>query len=727
MRLTLRTLLSYLDDTLEPSQAKQIGAKVAESEQARELMERIKQVTRRRRLTTPPTTGPGGMDANTIAEYLDNEVTPEKSAEVEQICLASDVHLAEVAACHQILTLVLGEPALVPPSAKQRMYGLVKGPEAIPFRKPARASSKDDNDLSSEIEPNHDETLRLGVPAVGVGGLNRNVLLIAGGGVLAACLLVFAVWQIMKKPDDRIIEPKGDDRIVQADSKKKEPDQKKPPENKADDKKKKKPDEPKNKDSKKEITPAKKDGIVIEDVKIKPAPGIPYFPANNKIDPIGKYLDLGIKAPAVLLTKPDKGGWKRITKDESDVVSGQPLVSLPGSKSVVTLASGIEVILWGNLPEITQDIATLESRITLHATGQLDGDLTLDRGRILLRNKKATGQDAFVRVRFANPTLGQEEYFDFTLQGIDAAVIVERFGTLNQDDPFVEDPKDKKRTWPTAHLRVFAYGPSVRVRSGGDNYQLDAENLPMMQWESRTALLARPDRVMLPPWFKGTSPPKKEAEKLMRKKAEEAHQQLAKLLDAKGIDVALAELEENVQKNVPNEILMNKKISEGTLALWRHALRCSMAVDDVAHVWEEFAKPKQPIFVRGVCMQAIQQWLALNRDNDYVLLKILRKNFRLRETESIKIMERFHYISVQAASKPVTYQYLIEDLNNDLLPIRTLSHWHLLVLAPVGASIPYDPDMPAPLRMEAVQRWSTLIRPGQLPPRMAPPKTKGQK
>src|SRR5438067_1785357 len=145
MRLTLRTLLSYLDDTLEPAQAKAIGAKVAESEQARELMERIKQVTRRRRLMTPPTSGPGGIDPNTIAEYLDNEVSPEQASEVEQICLASDVHLAEVAASHQILTLVLGEPIVVPPSAKQRMYALVKGPEAIPFRRPpAPAAAESD-------------------------------------------------------------------------------------------------------------------------------------------------------------------------------------------------------------------------------------------------------------------------------------------------------------------------------------------------------------------------------------------------------------------------------------------------------------------------------------------------------------------------------------------------------------------------------------------------------
>lgn len=60
LRLTLRTLLAYLDDTLEPSQAKLIGQKIAESEQAQELIERIKTVTRRRRITTPPADAAGG-------------------------------------------------------------------------------------------------------------------------------------------------------------------------------------------------------------------------------------------------------------------------------------------------------------------------------------------------------------------------------------------------------------------------------------------------------------------------------------------------------------------------------------------------------------------------------------------------------------------------------------------------------------------------------------------
>ena len=207
MRLTLRTLLSYLDDTLEPAQAKVIGAKVAESDQARDLMERIKQVTRRRRLTTPPATGPGGMDSNTIAEYLDNEVKDEKATEVEQICLASDVHLAEVAACHQILTLVLGEPALVPPSSKQRMYKLVDGPESNQAHRPRKADADADQDLSSEIDI--ENVAALSVPAAsGRKGPSRNVLLYVGGGILAACLFVVAVWQLTRNNPFGNIEPR---------------------------------------------------------------------------------------------------------------------------------------------------------------------------------------------------------------------------------------------------------------------------------------------------------------------------------------------------------------------------------------------------------------------------------------------------------------------------------------------------------------------------------------
>jgi hypothetical protein len=130
MRLTLRTLLAWKDDTLEPGQVREIGKQVKESKFAQELAERIDRVTRQRRLTVPGTTGPDATDPNIVAAYLDNDLDPDGVAEFEKRCLTSDVNLAEAASVHQILSS-LGQKVKVPDEARMRMYQLVKGREAM--------------------------------------------------------------------------------------------------------------------------------------------------------------------------------------------------------------------------------------------------------------------------------------------------------------------------------------------------------------------------------------------------------------------------------------------------------------------------------------------------------------------------------------------------------------------------------------------------------------------
>lgn len=122
MRLTLRTLLAYLDDRLPPANAREIGQKIANSPFTTDLVERIRDVKRRRRLADPGKAQPM-IEPNLIAEYLDDQLTPDLVARVEREILASDAMLAEVAATHEILGL-LRDPVSVEPRLRDRLYGL---------------------------------------------------------------------------------------------------------------------------------------------------------------------------------------------------------------------------------------------------------------------------------------------------------------------------------------------------------------------------------------------------------------------------------------------------------------------------------------------------------------------------------------------------------------------------------------------------------------------------
>ncbi|MGQ9504916.1 MAG: hypothetical protein ACUVQG_08910 [Thermogutta sp.] len=157
MRLTLRTLLAYLDNILDPEDAAELRRKIEESDVAKTILRRIRELLRKDRLEAPDVyTGENSLDPNTVAEYLDNTLPAEQVADFEKICLESEIELAEVAACHQILTMILGEPAEVDPKTREKMYRL---PQMI--SQSEKAIEKIAKELVAEI-PTEESTARSG-------------------------------------------------------------------------------------------------------------------------------------------------------------------------------------------------------------------------------------------------------------------------------------------------------------------------------------------------------------------------------------------------------------------------------------------------------------------------------------------------------------------------------------------------------------------------------------
>ena len=708
MRLTLRTLLAYLDDTLEAGEIKQIGQKVAESDTAQELIARIKQVTRRRRLTTPPDGGPGErFDANLVAEYLDNELSSEQVAELEKVCLESDVHLSEIAACHQILTLVLGEPALVPPTAKRRMYALVHGRKPKPAAKPAAAvangqpahDADGDETLLAPTLFRRAPWLRWAVPLAAV------LLLAVLAGVLVKTLSggdTSTASNKDKQQQDKDPSKKPDDKSKPGDGppKDKKPGDKDKPGSDKDNKppKDKKPGDSPPKDKK----PGDKGGTTRPE-----GDTVAFPPAEDK--PSAERREAGrldSEAKDVVLVhkvKDEKEGerWERV-RVGGTVWTGEPLVSLPGYKSDLRLDKGVGLLLWGNLPEFVQ-LPLLESAVTLHHNPALDAELTLHRGRVYLTNRKDKGP-ARVRLRF-QPRSAGDEVWDLTLEEPDTVVGVELWSVYPQG------PRPQDGEEPIVSVVAYVARGRASLKAG---YFTFGE------------LRAPPGRAMC--YFNNKLP----AERGQRQAKVQVSYLKAKLepfdpapqvpMQARPLRVALGELAQQLTNP-------GKKVEDALLEFVEDALpdrrvlgvRALGAVDAVEALIDEMGDAMRPD-VRGEAIFTLRNWLARGAEQAPKLYDRrkdgagLLKDKRFRPEDAEIVLDLLAGISPEGWHKPETYEVLIGYLKHSRLEVRELAIRLLLYRVPEGKKIPYDPAGGVEQRNEGYTEWKKLIKPGTVPP-----------
>ena len=692
MRLTLRTLLAYLDDALEPAQAKLIGQKVAESEAAQELIGRIKQVTRRRRLTTPPTAGPGArFDPNTIAEYLDNVLPAEQVAELEETCLASDVHLAEVAACHQVLTLFLGEPVPVPPTARQRMYGLIRGREAIPHRKVSVPRPGQTENIAGAADSDEEETL-LGLPLYHRDGKLLRWLV----GVAAVCLLCgvgFIVWNVVdsgRQPPTQAKAPVPDTAVNAAAATVNNPQAEakaRSPQLIAE-----RLGFPRSEDAAETSTaaavstnnaqganatpPAGGNTTPLagsnptppaHGTESKPNPSSPQqiLPASTKRAELGRAI---LVPPSVLLQRSPNGQtWQRL-KPQARIFSNDELMSLPGYQSEVRTDSGVSLNLWGNLPEFSAFPPVLESAVVLHVNPDVDLDFTLDRGRVVLSNRKREGA-ARIRLRFADET------WDLTLPDQNTEVAAELVGICL---PYNKEPGGGE---PQLELALLGLKGQAQVKIRYEQSLLPSPS--MLTWDNIAGTTRGPVRLpRLPDWWSNPIPLKTPMHATL--------EGLTNRLVTKNIDVAIAEA-----KNFPDP---QSRIL---------ALRGLGAMGNYSSLLDSLADAKHPE-VRAVAIDELGHLLGLSAKNDDKLRKALKqKNYSNGPSQTI--LQLLHGVSLQDWSNPTVRAIMVEYLVNDNLAIRQLAYNLLSELMPDGRKISYDPAGDSESRRRAYEAWKKLV------------------
>lgn len=709
MRLTLRTLLAYLDDTLDAAMIKEIGAKVAESDAAQELIGRLKQVTRRRRLTVPPATGPDAFDANDVADYLDNELPSDQVAELEKQCLESDVHLAEIAACHQILTLVLGEPALAPPKAKERMYALVQGREAIRSRK-AAPPKKAKGDALDEDE------------ALGLGGAWLRWVLPAAG-VLLLVVLALGVYQVLpeskqgsgdqtvKKPGpepDAVEKPSTKTKGDNTDEKKQpvEPDETKDKSKIKDKLKEQEPDKVKI-DKKVDVTKGKEDGL--------PAPEPPSMARVEA----ATYTGAGASLPTYLLArKVDETKWVKV-EPKSRVQTSDTLMALPGFVAHLKgrTGAGADLYLRGSLPEfnlVPSMRSLLESVVVLHENKNFDLDLTLVRGRIFIRNQRRDDKACKVRLRF------DDETWDLTLDEEGDEIGVD----LYREYTPLNNPRKGEKPVTTCTLAIlkghvgFAReykSLSVKVKPGkfalmtyDSSHGVDGPrhfDEPPLLWK-----LEPPPQDVLPDGWK-----KPVAEINLALKSMEALLSTRSKDGAKPVSVACSEMRE--EKGAP--------LAKRLLAVY-----CLGAVDEVERVLtvlKDETLEGDPD--RKMACKVLTHWASRGPDTYKKLADDegeggLLRGAGLKPKGAVAARDLFYSLQLEDLRKVETYESLANLLTKQPI-VAELAYWHLTQLVPPGKMPPgFNASLEPALRDAYARKIHEMVEKKQLPPGGAVEKTK---
>jgi hypothetical protein len=425
-------------------------------------------------------------------------------------------------------------------------------------------------------------------------------------------------------------------------------------------------------------------------------------PADLEMKEVGAYVALD-NWVSVLLRRQGEGQPWGVLRPESRVATAQTLISLPGYRSLLMLDGGMHLTLWGNLPEFAVFPPILESVVMLHAPAAgTDLDFTLDRGRVIVANRKAPSGPAHVRVRFLRET------WELELPDDKTEVALELWGLPRS--PGVNGGRGA----PPTCLGLFTRG---RVRVKTPREMLDLADHSRVSWENQ-----EPDKSYksllpeLPAWW--TNPPDR--------KEPEVQKALRSLLDWSD-QLGASHPKGDKRPPPPSAAAPVVTAIKTQVAEVRDPDNQDVGVFFLAALDEveplvDLLRDRENPNVRGATVYALQTWLSRGAEHAGELTHILERRGAARDKAEL-VVRLLHFYAPEALDRRETYAELIKLLDDEDLLVRDLAFWQLDQIGSGGRlpeeakRIAYDPTADAAHRKPAVEQWKKLLADGKLPVR----------
>jgi hypothetical protein len=662
---------------LEPTAAKEIGKKLTETPAAQELVSRIKEVTRRRRVTAPAIAG-DDVDPNTLAEYLDNLLPPESVAQLESHCLDSDVHLAEVAACHQILTLI-GQPAGVTDAMRQKMYLLVHGIESIPADQRTFAIAQEKSAPPSVFtqRPMLARVLTAAailLGAVGIAWLVWVSLPPGGTGRFAdRTSLADAdnepaghfrptprsverdepVPPTVRLETDTTVETAAtkDLQVASDDNSRTNPDRLSPPDETEEPPVRMPPDENQAADT---VKPAESTSEPATEPTEVPPPPKPGPPVEKLPAVLANYV-----ANSGILLRSDESSrdWRR-TPFHADIREGERELCLPSYRAALQTETGATVDLVGDT-----------ELMLLPAEDGIDANLKLERGRVVLGTNQ---ENAVFQIDFLNQS------WRLTLNAPEQVVGIELAPIWRPGGPF------------SYEATVVVPRGQVGLESGADAIELGGP--VQLRWSSMGGMRDKESLGAPPAWL--------EREELTVSEAR-----------------AAAALQEAIRVDSPVALALVDATTNERKELRLLGVKCLGAIGRLPALIEAMNTMGRRE-VRQEAIAALRRYLARGDSQEEPLRQALLVRFRQSEQHAqgvIDLLRGYSDAEFQQLQRK-DYENLVKLLSPDFeLLIRELAIMNLEDLAGKPLNSNYNPDKP---KDSDVAAWQRALADGRLPPKV---------